>query len=67
MTTELGYEDWDKVVQACEREFSLIERTRKSMDVAERCQRVTYDLAVEEREKYPEPEPEPEPVNRLTE
>ena len=53
---EIGYNDWDIVCKACEKEFSLIDRTRKSMDVAEQCQKVTYALAKKERAKYPEPE-----------
>jgi hypothetical protein len=60
MSKEIGYEDWDKVCKACEKEFTLIDQTRISMDVAEQCQRVTYDLACKERAKYPEPEEEEE-------
>ena len=60
MSKEIGYADWDVVVKACEREFSLIDKTRISMNVAEQCQRVTYELAKKERAKYPEPEAEPE-------
>jgi len=56
MHKNIGYADWDVVVKACEKEFSLIDKTRKSMDVAEQCQRVTYKLALKERAKYPEPE-----------
>ena len=56
---QLSYENWDKVVVACEKEFKLIDDTRKSMSVAEQCQRVTYELALKERDKYPKPE---EPV-----
>ncbi len=58
MSKEVGYEDWDVVVKACEKEFSLIDRTRKSMDVAEQCQKVTYELAKKERGKYPKPKEE---------
>ncbi len=58
MSKEVGYEDWDKVVQACEKEFELIEKTRISMSVAEQCQRVTHALAVRERGKYPKPKKE---------
>ena len=56
MHKNIGYADWDVVVKACEKEFSLIDKTRISMDVAEQCQRVTYKLALKERAKYPEPE-----------
>lgn len=59
--SELGYKNWDVVVKACEKEFDLIDRTRISMDVAEQCQRVTYKLALKERDKYPEPEKEEVP------
>jgi len=59
MSNEIGYADWDKVCKACEKEFDLIDRTRISMDVAEKCQRVTYKLALKEREKYPEPKSKP--------
>ena len=52
---EIGYEDWDKVCKACEKEFALIDQTRISMAVAEQCQRITYELALKERAKYPEP------------
>ena len=55
MSKEIGYADWDVVVQACEREFGLIDKTRISMDVAEQCQEVTYELALKERKKYPKP------------
>ena len=56
MSKEEGYEEWDKVVVACEKEFKLIDDTRISMDVAGKCQRVTYELALKERDKYPKPE-----------
>ena len=55
-----GYEDWDKVVKACEKEFDLIAKTRISMGIAEKCQRVTYELASVERDKYPKPKEEKE-------
>lgn len=55
MSKEIGYEDWDKVVKACEKEFALIDNTRVSMSVAEQCQRETYELALKERAKYPKP------------
>ena len=58
MSKEIGYADWDVVVKACEKEFSLIDRTRISMDVAEQCQKVTYELAKKMRVKYPKPEAE---------
>jgi len=57
MSREIGYEDWDIVVQACEKEFALIDKTRISMDVAEQCQRETHKLALKERAKYPVPKP----------
>ena len=60
MSKEIGYADWDIVCKACEKEFSLIDKSRISMDVAEKCQKKTYELALKERAKYPEPEPEPE-------
>jgi hypothetical protein len=58
MSREMGYKDWDKVVKACEKEFDLINNTRISMSVAEQCQKVTYELALKERAKYPEPKEE---------
>ncbi len=60
MHKEIGYEDWDTVVKACEKEFKLITATRKAMDVAEACQKVTHELALKERDKFPEPKKEPE-------
>ena len=57
MSRVTDYNDWDKVCQACEKEFELIDNTKISMDVAEQCQRVTYILAVAERAKYPKPKP----------
>ncbi len=60
MSKEIGYEDWDIVVKACEKEFALIDKTRISMDVAEQCQRTTHKLALEQRDKFPEPEKEVE-------
>lgn len=59
MSKEIGYEDWDKVVKACEKEFALIDKTTISMSVAEKCQRVTYEFAKKERAKFPEPKSEP--------
>jgi len=53
--SKIGYADWDVVVKACEREFGLIDKTRISMTVAEQCQKVTHELALKERSKYPEP------------
>lgn len=58
--SEIGWEDWDRVVKACEKEFALIDKTRISMDIAEKCQKVTYKLALKKRAKFPEPAPEPE-------
>jgi len=58
MSKEMGYEDWDKVCVACEKEFELINKTRISMSVAEKCQKETYKLALKERAKFPEPEKE---------
>ena len=60
MSKEVGYEDWDKVVKACEKEFDLIDNTTKAMDVAEQCQRATYELAKKERAKFPKPKKKPE-------
>ncbi len=57
MPKKIGYENWDVVCKACEKEFALIDQTRISMDVAEQCQRATYKLALKERAKYPEPKP----------
>ncbi len=62
MSKEIGYDDWDIVVKACEKEFSLIDRTRISMDVAEKCQKITHELALKERAKYPEPPKEKNPI-----
>jgi hypothetical protein len=56
--SKIGYLDWDKVCKACEKEFELIDKTRISMSVAEQCQKITYELACKEREKYPEPKEE---------
>jgi len=58
MSKEVGYEDWDKVCKACEKEFELIDRTRISMDIAEQCQRITYEFALKERAKFPKPKEE---------
>ena len=55
MSKEIGYDDWDIVCKACEKEFSLIDKTRISMNVAEKCQKTTYELALKERAKYPKP------------
>ena len=55
MNKDIDYTSWDKVVKACEKEFELIKRTRVSMDVADQCQRITYKLALKERDKFPEP------------
>lgn len=60
MDRDTDYNDWDVVVIACEKEFTLINNTRISMDIAEQCQKVTYKLALEERAKYPKPEQEEE-------
>jgi hypothetical protein len=57
MSKEIGYNDWDKVCKACEKEFDLIDTTRVSMDVAEQCQRITYKLALKKRAEFPEPKP----------
>jgi len=56
MSKEIGYADWNIVCEACEKEFSLIDKTRISMDVAEQCQKATYELAKKERAKFPKPE-----------
>jgi len=58
MSEEIGYEDWNKFVKACEKEFALIDTTRISMDVAEQCQKVTHELALKERARYPKPKEE---------
>lgn len=58
MSDKIDYAAWDVVVQACEKEFALIAKTRVSMDVAEQCQEVTYELALKERKKYPKPKSE---------
>jgi len=58
MSKKVGYENWDKVCNACEKEFELIDNTRISMDVAEQCQKKTYELACEERAKFPKPKKE---------
>lgn len=55
MSKEIGYADWDKVCKACEKEFELIDNTRISMNIAEQCQRVTYELAKLERDKFEKP------------
>ena len=60
MSKEIGYENWDRVCKACEKEFKLIDETRCSMAVAEQCQKVTYELALKERAKFPEPKKEEE-------
>ncbi len=58
MSKEIGYDDWDKVVKGCLKEFELIEVTRIAMDVAEQCQRVTYKYALKQRNKLPKPKKE---------
>ena len=62
MNNDIDYPAWDRVVKACEKEFELIKNTRVSMDVAEQCQEVTYELALKERAKFPEPKEEPKPA-----
>ena len=64
MNNDIDYPAWDRVVKACEKEFELIKNTRVSMDVAEQCQRVTYELACEERDKYPKPKEEKKVVEK---
>ena len=59
MNKDIDYSAWDRVVKACEKEFELIKNTRISMDVAEQCQRVTYELALKERDKFPKPKEKP--------
>ena len=60
MSKKISYADWDKVCKACEKEFDLIDNTRISISVAEKCQKETYKLALKERDKFPEPEKKPD-------
>ena len=49
------WEDWNKVVEDCDRQFAQIEATRKNMILAEKIQQKIKSFAIQERRKFPEP------------
>lgn len=51
----LGYEEWNKVVEDCDRQFDQIAATRKNMILAEMIQKKIKSFALIERRKFPEP------------
>jgi hypothetical protein len=50
---ELTKEDYEKVIQGCEKQFELMKNTRREMEVAEVFQKVLYEFAKKKLEEFP--------------
>uniref|UniRef100_A0A6H1ZV43 Uncharacterized protein n=1 Tax=viral metagenome TaxID=1070528 RepID=A0A6H1ZV43_9ZZZZ len=55
MSKEIGYVDWDTVVQKAEANLEILKGNRKRADVGELCERLVLEFALKERAKFPEP------------
>lgn len=52
-TVEIAREDYERIIKGCIKEFELMKSTLKSMVIAAKFQKVTFDAAVEEISKLP--------------
>ena len=52
---ERTYEDYEKVIKECERQFKLMDDTTKNMDVAREFQEITLKHAQEKIKAFPKP------------
>jgi len=57
MSEELGYVDWDEVIQKAEANLEIIDGNKKRADIGERMERLALEFALKERAKYPKPKP----------
>ena len=51
----VGYEDWDKIVQAKEDSLKLIYANKRNLEVGEIVEKLVLSRALIERRKYPKP------------
>lgn len=56
---KVGYNDWDKIVEAKEASLKVIEANERNLEVGKIIETLALEKAIEERDKYPKPE-EPE-------
>ena len=54
--SEVGYSDWDKVVQETEANLEILDGNKRRAEVGEMREKVSLEFALKERDKYPKPE-----------
>lgn len=56
--SEVGYNDWDKVVQETEANLEVLDGNKRRAEVGEMREKVSLAFALKERDKYPKPKEE---------
>ena len=55
MSKEIGYVDWDEIVQKAETNLEILDANKRRANIGEKIEKLALDFALKERAKYPEP------------
>ena len=58
MSKEVGYVDWDEIVQKAEANIEIIQANKRRAETGELCEKYILEYALKERAKYPKPKEE---------
>ncbi len=65
MGKEIGYVDWDTVVQTAEANIEIMQGNKKRAEIGELCERLVLEQALKERAKFPKPKEKPSDKSRV--
>ncbi len=55
MSKEVGYHDWDKVVQETEANLEVLDGNKRRAEVGRMREKASLEFALKKRDKYPKP------------